>query len=172
MKEKQKSVGLTNEELESIYKIVKAHEENAPESNEEHYNDYSDTYEEPIKGKIIKSILSKISSNLPEEQKEEIDKDFLRKKYSLFNGEIDEKIYAVIEKAFNQLKTIEITYFNMESAEFNKRELEVYYKSRRYVIGYCHLRKEIRKFRTSKIASAKLTKANYKIPEGFDKNKY
>ena len=60
----------------------------------------------------------------------------------------------------------------MESAEFSKRKLDVYYKSRKYVIGYCHLRKEIRKFRTHRITSAKLTNNIYKIPEDFDKNMY
>ena len=169
---REKQTELTKEELEVIYKIIKEYEQNAPESDEEYYNDYYDIYEEPIKNKIIKSILTKISSNLPKDQKEEIDKDFLRKKYHTFNNDVDEKVYSLIEKAFNQLKTVEITYFNMESAEFNKRKLDVYYKSRKYVIGYCHLRKDIRKFRTHRIASAKLTNDNYKIPEDFDKNRY
>jgi len=70
------------------------------------------------------------------------------------------------------LKTIEITYFNMESADFSKRKLDVYYKSRRYTIGYCHLRKDIRKFRTNRIASAKLTIDSYKIPSNFNKKDY
>ena len=169
---KEKQLNLTKKELEAIYKLVKEYEENAPENDEEDYDDYYDTYEEPIKKKIIKSILTKISNNLPEDQKEEINKDFLRKKYHSFNNNINERVYAIIEEAFSRLKTIEITYFNMENAEFSKRKLDVYYKSRRYVIGYCHLRKEIRKFRTHRIASAKLTNDNYKTPEDFDKNEY
>lgn len=163
---------LTKEENEAVYKIVKEYEENAPESNQEHYDDFYDTYEEPIKKKLIKSVLAKISSNLPKYQREEIDKDFLRKKYHTFNNGVDEKVYSIIERAFSQLRTIEITYFNMETADFSKRKLDVYYKSRKYVIGYCHLRKAIRKFRTHRIASAKLTTDNYKIPEDFDKHKY
>ena len=169
---KEKQIELIKEELEAIYKLAKEYEENAPEDDEEYYDDYYDTYEEPIKEKIIKSILLKVSDVLPKDQKEEIDKDFLRKKYHTFNNGIDEKVYSIIEKAHNQLKTVEITYFNMESAEFNKRKLDVYYKSKKYVVGYCHLRKEIRKFRTSRISSAKLTGDNYKIPEDFDKNVY
>ncbi|MEK6850079.1 MAG: WYL domain-containing protein [Nanoarchaeota archaeon] len=160
------------EEAEAIYKIVKEYEKDAPESDKEYYDDYYDEYETPIKKKIIKSILNKISNLLPENQKVEIDKDFLRKKYHTFNNEVDEKVYFVIEKAFSQLKAIEITYFNMENAEFSKRKLDVFYKSRRYTIGYCHLRKDIRKFRTSRIASAKLTNETYKIPKDFDKNQY
>lgn len=165
-------LNLTNEEIESIYNIVKEYGENAPEDDEEYYDDYYDTYETPIKKKIIKSILNKIGIFLPREQKEEIDKEFLRKKYHTFNNEIDEKIYAVLEKAFSQSKTVEIEYFNMESAEFSKRKIDIYYKSQKYVIAYCHLRKEMRKFRTSRIANAKLTGLKYKIPKDFDKNNY
>jgi len=159
-------------EAEAIYKIVKEYEKDAPESDKEYYDDYYDEYEAPIKKKIIKSILNKISNLLTKKQRAEIDKDFLRKKYHTFNNEVNERVYSVIEKAFSQLKTIEITYFNMESANFSKRELDIYYKSRKYTIGYCHLRKDIRKFRTSRIASAKLTSDGYKIPEDFNKNKY
>lgn len=169
---REKQVGLTKEEFEAIYKLVKEYEENASESNGKYYDDYYDNYEEPIKKKIIKSILLKVSNALPKNQKEEIDKDFLRKKYHTFNNDIDEKVYAIIEKAFNQLKTVEIAYFNVESAEFSKRKIDIYYKSKKYVVGYCHLRKEIRKFRTHKITSAKLTNDNYKIPVDFDKNQY
>src|SRR3989344_5019386 len=169
---KEESFELTKEEAEALYKIVKEYEKDAPESDKKYYDDYYDEYETPIKKKIIKSILEKINNLLPEEQRVEIDKDFLRKKYHTFNNEVDERVYSVIEKAFSQLKTIEITYFNMESANFSKRELDIYYKSRKYTIGYCHLRKDIRKFRTSRIASAKLTSDHYKIPGDFDKNKY
>ena len=163
---------LTKEETEALYTIIKEYEKDAPESDKEYYDDYYDEYKTPIKKRTIKSILNKITNLLPEEQKEEIDKDFLRQKYHTFNNEVNERVYSIIEKAFNQLKTIEIEYFNMESAKFSKRKLDVYHKSRKYVIGYCHLRKDIRKFRTHRIASAKLTRDSYKIPEGFDKNKY
>ena len=168
----QKALNLKPEELAVIYKIIKDYEENAPEDEEEFYNDRYDENEEPIDKKLLSSILKKISKQLPEENKEEIDKDFLRKKYHTFNNSINEKAYAIIEKAFEQLKTVDIKYFSMESAEFSKRNLDIYYKSRKYTIGYCHLRKSVRKFRTSRIASAKLTDSHYKIPKTFDKNDY
>src|SRR3989344_9334593 len=166
------SLELTKKEAEAFYKIVKKYEENAPESDEEQYDDYYDTYEELIKKKTIKSILNKVNNLIPKEQKEEIDKNFLRKKYHTFNNHVDDKVYSTIEKAFSQLKTIEISYFNMEKAEFSKRKVDIYYKSKRYTIGYCHLRKDIRRFKTSRISSAKLTNDNYKIKEDFDKNNY
>lgn len=163
---------LTNKEIEAVYKILKEYEENLPKTEEEIHVDYYDNYEELVDKKTFASILKKIYLNLSKESRKEIDKDFLRKKYSTFNSRVDEKVYTTIEKAFSQLKTAEIKYFNMESAEFSRRLVNIYYKSRRYVIGYCYLRKSIRKFRTSRIASAKLTQEKYKIPEGFDKNNY
>lgn len=168
----KKQIEFTEEESEAVYKIVKEYGENNPETDEEYYDDYYREYKTQIKNKIIASILKKINSSLPKVQTEKIDKDFLRKKYHVFNNEIDEGVYSIIEKGFNQLKTAEIKYFDMESAEFSKRKIDIYYKSMKYVIGYCHLRKDIRKFRTSRVKSAKLINVNYKIPEGFDKNKY
>jgi predicted DNA-binding transcriptional regulator YafY len=172
MKIKNNPPSFSSDELGAIYKLFNKFREENQETEGEYYDDYYDSYEEVITPRIIKSVLSKITNLLPNEQKEEIDKDFLRKKYHTFNNYVDENVYSTIERAFSQLKTIEITYFNMESAEFSKRKIDVYYKSRKYTIGYCHLRKEIRKFRTSRIASVKLTKENYKIPKDFDKNNY
>jgi len=162
----------TKGELEFLYKIIKEYEKNSPENNEEYYDDYYDEYKTPIKKKIIKSILRKVNVDLPKNKKSEIDKGFLREKYHTFNNEINEKVYFIIKKAFSQFKTVEIKYFNMESADFTKRKIDVYYANRKYVVGYCHLRKAIRNFRTSRIASAKLTNESYKIPKDFDKKGY
>lgn len=162
----------TAEELKALYKLAKEYEENVPDSDEEVYNDYYDEYEEPISKKIVDSILKKIAKYMPAEETEEIDKDFLRRKYHTFNNFVDEKVYATLKKALNQLQTTEIEYFKMDSAEFKKRMLDIYYTSSKYTIGYCHLRKDIRKFRTSRIGSARLTNSSYKIPKSFDKNDY
>ena len=160
----------TESELEALYQIIKEYRENSPKTDEDYY-DY-ENYDEHIDGKIIKSILQKLTKYLPKEAKEEIDKAFLRQEYNTYNHSINERAYSILKKALKELKTAEISYFNMESAEFNKREVDVYYTSLRYTIGYCHLRKAMRKFRTSRIASTKLTDKNYKIPKNFNKNDY
>jgi|SRR3989344_1892720 len=165
-------ISFNKEELSAVYKIIKDYQKDASEEDEEYYDDYYDAYEKPIKRKVIRAVLSKINIALPKEQKEIIYKDFLRKKYHTFNNDVDEKVYKAIENAFSELKTIEIKYFNTKSADFSKRKLDIYYKSRKYTIGYCHLRKEIRNFRTSRISSAKLTTESYQIPEDFDKHDY
>ena len=162
----------TPAELEAVYQIVRKYQENAPENEEEAYNDYYDEYEEIISKRVISSILKKVAQQMPKGTKEEIDKDFLRQKYHTYNKIINEKVYRTLRNAFEQLKTVEIDYFNMDSAEFKRRKIDVYYTSAKYTIGYCHLRKAMRKFRTSRIASAKLTDQTYSIPKKFDKSDY
>ena len=93
-------------------------------------------------------------------------------KYHTYNNSINQNAYSTLKKAFQQLKTVEISYFDMESAEFIKRDVDVCYTSAKYTIGYCHLRKAMRKFRTSRVASAKMTDKIYKIPKSFNKNDY
>ena len=158
-------------ELKKIYQILSAFDENLIVNPAEQWE--QDYYEEKIADKKgLKEIIKKIEKLLPKGEKLEISKKVLRRRYDSFNNEIDERVYAVLEKAFAKLKTVEIEYFNMERAEFDARQIDIYYKSRRYVIGYCHIKKAIRKFRTSRIASAKLTDKIYKIPETFNKNDY
>ncbi len=159
-------------ELEALYHIVRKYQENAPETEEDAYNDYDDEYEELIPKKVISSILKKAAQQIPKEAKEEIDKDFLRQKYHTYNNPINGKVYSTLKNALEQLRTVEISYFNMESAEFKKRNIDVYYTSAKYTIGYCHLRKEMRKFRTSRISLAKLADDRYTIPNNFNKNDY
>ena len=160
----------TNQELNKIYKILRAFDEGLIVNPSEEWElDYYDKRIADNKG--IKPILKKIEKLLPDEI-EETNKTILRRRYDTFNNEINETVYRKIEKAFNEQKTIEIGYFNMPSAEVRKREIDVYHKTRKYVIGYCHLRKAIRKFRTSRIVSAKLTNKRYNIPANFNRNDY
>lgn len=162
---------LNKQELKKIYQILNAYDQGLIVNPAESWE--MDHYDEPIADKKgLKQILRKIEALLPEEDAEESNKTVLRRRYDSFNNEINESVYRKIESAFENNKTLEIGYFDMESAEVIPRLIDVYYKSRRYVVAYCHLRKAIRKFRTSRIVSAKTTGKNYKIPDDFNKNKY
>ena len=169
-----KSVDFTDSELTALYKIIHNQVENTYDVDYDSDDDFydEDFFSKPIDKKTITTIAAKIIKVLPKETKKELDKEFLRKKYHPYNNTIDEKVYATLKNAYKKLMTTEIKYFDMDTAEFIKRNIEVYYTSARYTIGYCHLRKAIRKFRTSKIASAKLIDKNYTIPSDFNKNKY
>jgi len=162
---------LTNEEVKRVYLIMKALDENqlvypAEEWELDHFD------ERLIKRKGLKRILRKLRKSLPEEEARGIDKKVLLRRYSVFSNEIDETVYSKLESAFESRNTVEIEYFSTERAEVTKREIDIYYKSRRYVIAFCHLRGAIRKFRMSRIISARPTKKEYEIPEGFDKKQF
>ena len=159
------------QELKKIYQILNAYDQGLIVNPAENWE--LDHYNEPIADKKgLKQILKRIESLLPREDAEESKKTILRRRYDTFNNEINESVYRKIESAFEGNHTIEIGYFDMESAEVIPREIDVYYKSRKYVIAYCHLRKAVRKFRTSRMVSAKITGKNYKIPNDFNKNRY
>ena len=161
----------TNKELKKIYQILKAYDENLIVNPSEDWE--LDHYDAPLAYKKgIKPILKKIEEILPKEDSEESNKTILRRKYDSFINEINESVYRKIEEAFNDLKTIQIGYFDMGSAAVKERQIDVYHKTRKYVIAYCHLRKAMRKFRTSRIVSARPTSKGYKIPKDFDKSKY
>ncbi|MBW2975934.1 WYL domain-containing protein [Candidatus Woesearchaeota archaeon] len=158
-------------EAKQIYQILKAFDEGLIVNPSDDWE--LDHYDEKIADrKGLKPIIKKIEKLLPKEESEKTKKTVLRRRYDTFNNEINESVYRKIENAFNNQKTVEIGYFDMASAETRKREIDVYHKARKYVIGYCHLRKAMRKFRTSRIVTAKLTDKNYKIPHNFDKNRY
>lgn len=165
------SITFSRKEATQVHQILKAFDEGLIVNPSEDWE--LDHYDERIADKKgLKPIIKKIEKSLPVEESEETNKTFLRRRYDTFNNEIDESVYRKIENAFNNKKTVEIGYFNMASAETIKREIGVYHKTRRYVIGYCHLRKAMRKFKTSRIVTAKLTNKHYKIPDNFDNKRY
>ena len=165
------SIKLSTKESAQVYQILKAFDEGLIVNPSEDWE--LDYYDEKIADrKVLKPIIKNIEKSLPKEESEETKKTVLRRRYDTFNNEINESAYGKIETAFNNQKTVEIGYFDMASAETRKREIDVYHKTRKYVIGYCHLRKAIRKFRTSRIVTAKLTDKKYKIADNFDKNRY
>jgi predicted DNA-binding transcriptional regulator YafY len=166
-----KEDNLRKDELLKIYRILNAYNEGIIVNPSEDWE--VDIYDDIISDKKgLDIILEKIESLLPFDECDKIKKQILRRRYDTFNNEIDESVYDKIEKAFNQRKTAEIGYFDMKSVEIKTREIDIYYKSRKYVIAYCHLRNDMRKFRTSKIVTAILTGKTYEIPKDFDKSKF
>ena len=156
------SLTLSIKEAAQIHQILKAFDEGLIVNPSEEWE--LDHYDKKIADrKGLKPVLKKIEKSLPKEETEETKKTVLRRRYDTFNNEINESVYKKIENAFNNQETVEIGYFDMASAETRKREIDVYHKTRKYIIGYCHLRKAIRKFRTSRIVTARLTDKNYKI---------
>lgn len=165
------SITLSKKEAVQIYQILKAFDEGIIINPSENWE--LDHYDERIADRTgLKTIIKKIEKSLPKKESEKTKKTVLRRRYGTYSNEINESAYRKIKSAFSNKKTVRIGYFDMASAETIKREIDVYHKTRRYVIGYCHLRNAIRKFRTIRIVTAKLTDKDYTIPDNFDKNRW
>ena len=85
-------------------------------------------------------------------------------------GKFREIINQVNEAALSR-KRIEIVYFAMSQGKKTKRKIDPYkiwfFNSTFYLIGYCHLRKEIRIFALDRIKMLHQTDEDFVIPEDF-----
>ena len=162
---------LNDKEIEKVYKIVKAFDEGLLVNTQEEWEqDYYD--EKLLDKKGLKQILRKLKSSTSKSSINQAEKEVLVRKYDTFSNIIDENVERNVAKAFNGKLTLEMEYFSMERAEFSKRKVDIYAKNSKYIVGYCHSRKGIRKFRISRIGKAKITSNKYQIPVNFNKKDY
>ncbi len=85
-----------------------------------------------------------------------------------------ERIIAMSSAAQTQ-RSVHIRYLSGQQAE-TERDLDpdglAHYQGRWYVVGYCHLRNDLRSFRLDRILDAKVTGALFERPPHFDVLKY
>ena len=120
----------------------------------------------------LKSVYQKIEQALPE--KISIDAETIHSRFTVFPTScavIDPVVWETVFKCLRSSKRMKICY----KAPGNKpqiREVDLYHAVRFeenwYVIGYCHLRGEIRTFHLSRMEEAKSTDIDYEIPEDFN----
>lgn len=83
-----------------------------------------------------------------------------------------ERQYRIINKAMDENVAVKIVYHAMNSDEESTRVVSpyglVYDYGLWYMIGYCHLRNDIRVFALDCIKDIRLTDRHYAIPEGFN----
>ena len=162
---------LNNEEIEKIYKIVKAFDEGLIVNPQQEWEE--DYYgEKLLDRKGLKPILKKLKSSIPKDSVNQAEKEVLVRKYDTFSNIINENVERNAIRAFNNKLTLEVEYFSMGRAEFSKRKIDIYAKNSKYIAAYCHSRKGVRKFRMSRISKAKVTSNKYIIPADFNKKDY
>ncbi|MDP2681218.1 MAG: transcriptional regulator [Deltaproteobacteria bacterium] len=87
-----------------------------------------------------------------------------------------EKQYNAINEAMDRKQEVEILYKAMKNQEETRRNIAPYvlffHEGLWYVIGYCHLRNEIRFLALDCIKEIKITNDSYTIPDDFDINEY
>jgi proteasome accessory factor B len=88
--------------------------------------------------------------------------------------------FSQLESATRNRKRVTMRYQNASTGYVQTRELDpygLYYRDKSWlVVGYCHLRKDIRSFRLDRIAALKLApkpkSPDFKRPEDFDVRAY
>lgn len=164
-------MALTKAELKEVYRLLKAADEGMlTYSGEEWELDHFD--ERLVEWRKLKPIIKKVRKLLPSEMTKDVDKHILLRKYGVFGLPVDERVYSRLKQAFTGNRRVEIEYFSVGRAETTRRKIDIYYLSRKYMVAFCHLRGEIRKFRTSRVVSARVLAGRYKVPKDFDKHRY
>jgi predicted DNA-binding transcriptional regulator YafY len=137
----------------------------------------------PLEGTHIKasldSALNKASAALPTEALEYVRqlREYLsiglgpHKKYRAHKQTIEQLARAVTNK-----RTVQLRYFSASRNKTKRREVDPYrlwYASGAlYLVGYCHLRKDVRLFAIDRIRALSLTNKPCQLPLGFDLDAY
>jgi predicted DNA-binding transcriptional regulator YafY len=83
---------------------------------------------------------------------------------------------ATLAKATAKLHTVQMRYFSATRNQTTRREVSPYQlwysQGALYLIGYCHLRKDVRLFAVERIKTATPTNHPYQIPLDFDIEDY
>lgn len=131
-------------------------------------------YDEAAEGAV-----AKIENVLPDDQRDEV--AWARR--ALVTGQLKRPglqpytpYLNMLRKAIRHQKRIRIIYQGANQTEPLQREMDPYALAFRqgwwYVIGYCHLRQNVRSFRIDRIRSIEQLEASYQIPSDFDPQKY
>ncbi len=89
---------------------------------------------------------------------------------------VDAGIMSILNNAVLDKQRVRMTYRSRSNANPGVRELSpytlVFRKESWYVIGYCHRRRELRTFKTSRIEKIEYSKDAFQVDEEFDADEY
>lgn len=85
-------------------------------------------------------------------------------------------IYSTLAGATANKRTIWMRYYSASSDRVTEREVDPYhlrfYEGAWYLIGFCHLRKEIRTFALDRIQDLRVTAGSFSLPADFSLHDY
>lgn len=123
----------------------------------------------------LESLFQKIKTTLPEESLGYLENVAQTlhvairpyKEYDRFK-----EIIRGANDAARERRSVEIAYFAMSRGKESKRKVDPYriwfFNGTFYMVGYCHLRKEIRIFALDRIKMLHRTGESFEVPEDFD----
>src|SRR5512137_84597 len=119
--------------------------------------------------------LAKLDNVLPDEQRQEV---AWARRALVATGMHRSDLQALgnnletLRRAARELRTVSMVYRGGSRNDAKWRELDPYALVHRwgwwYVVGYCHLRDEVRTFRADRISEVSLSDATFSIPPEFD----
>lgn len=127
----------------------------------------------------LKSALNKAATALPPQGHE-----YVRSMEQMFsvglgahkNYREHRQTIDLISQAIDKRRTAQIRYFSASRNNTGRREVDPYYLrfagGGLYLIGHCHLRKEVRMFAVERIRSITLTDHPYQMPLDFKVDEY
>ena len=125
----------------------------------------------------MRSALKKIDALLTEQVDSMIKK--MRKRVSVGVNLIREcsaEMLDTISKAISSHNPVDISYYVIARNEITKRRVDPYGLTFRfrawYLIGYCHLRQDVRTFGVDRIRSVRVVNDHFKYPKDFDLEEY
>lgn len=82
---------------------------------------------------------------------------------------------AALATAAQEQQRVQLAYQALNGAT-TRREIDpyglVYWRGRWYVVGFCHLRQDLRSFRLDRVTEVRLSAARFTRPQGFDAAAY
>lgn len=125
----------------------------------------------PIYRKLV-SVFSKIEQSLPDRLS--ISPAWIDNRISVFSGfqtEINPLIWDTVAEALQHFRRLLISYRKTGAKKSSERQVDPYhavsFQGEWYLIGFCHLRQEIRVFAISRIVQATKQKTGFTIPADF-----
>ncbi|MFJ7646876.1 helix-turn-helix transcriptional regulator [Lysinibacillus sp. NPDC097279] len=123
-------------------------------------------------GEALNSAISKLSKYSNQEQKIKINQHFTSLEViSRLSSQPMDSFLKELEQAVADGNSLKILYHKSGEDQSKYRFIDpyriIYWNNKWYVIGFCHLRNEIRSFRVDRIESLTLTENKFNRPENF-----
>ena len=123
-------------------------------------------------GEALNRAISKLSNYSNQEQETKINQHLTSLEViSRLSPLSMEPFLKEVEQAVADGYSVKILYYKSGEKQSNDRLVDpyriIYWNNKWYVIGFCHLRNDIRSFRVDRIESLKLTENKFNRPENF-----
>jgi predicted DNA-binding transcriptional regulator YafY len=130
----------------------------------------------PFEGQL-RGIFRKLTDSLPEEVA--ISPEELAHAYSFsWTAPVrtDGAIFRTLQEAIRETETLEVLYHTQSRDVTKWRRIDPYHLANVdgewYLLAFCHINKEIRVFRPSRVREVRRTKETFRMPGGFDPAKF